>query len=404
LLLIWTVVLVAYSNSFHAGMVFDNADVIGQDPRIRNVTSDNIRQIFQGEYWHNTSGSGLYRPLTTLSYLLNFTIFGNRFNPAGYHWINLCIHCVNIGIVYALGMLLLERPRMAFMISLIWGVHPLLTESVTNIVGRADLLAALGVFGGLLCYIKATQGRGYRAFLWLVLAALAQAIGAFAKESALILPAVVLLYDMTISGSVAWRTRLLRYAAFVPPIAGYFYLRSEIGLHLTVDFADNPLVAAGFWTAKLTAFKVIGKIMGLVIWPQHLSGDYSYNAVPMFGRSSTPWENAMAIVSLAACVAAIGLAVRCRRSYRVLSFFLSFFLLALVPTSNLFVLIGSMMGERFAYVPSLPLIGCIVVAFDGVVGVCEPSLQRFGLCRGVCRLCGVSCISGANSFAESRLA
>lgn len=366
MILIWAVVLIAYSNSFYAGMVFDNADVIVQDPRIRDATSDNVSQIVRGEYWHNSSGSGLYRPLTTLSYLLNFAVLGNRFNPMGYHWINLCIHCVNISIVYALGMLLLGRPRMAFLISLIWGIHPLLTESVTNIVGRADLLAALGVFGGLLCYIKAAQARGHRAFFWLVLTALAQAIGVFAKENAFILPAVVLLYDVTSSGSVTWRTRLLRYATFVPPIAGYFYLRGGIQSHFTVDFADNPLVAADFWTAKLTAFKVIGKMIGLVIWPRHLSADYSYNAIPMFGRSSTPWENAMAILSLGACVGAIGLAVRCHRSCRVLSFFFGFCLLALVPTSNLFVLIGSMMGERFAYVPSVPLIGCIVMAFDGV--------------------------------------
>jgi tetratricopeptide (TPR) repeat protein len=368
-MLIWTVVLIAYSNSFYAGMVFDNASVILQDPRIRDARSDNVGQIFRGEYWYNSSGSGLYRPLTTLSYLLNFAVLGDRFNPMGYHWINLCIHCLNTSIVYALGMLLLGRPRMVFAITLIWGIHPLLTESVTNIVGRADLLAALGVFGGLLCYIKAARERGRRACLWLVLTALAQAVGVFAKESALILPAVVLLYDMTSSGSVAWRTRPLHYTAFALPIAGYFYLRSGIQSHLTVDFADNPLVAADFWTAKLTALKVIGKISGLVIWPQHLSADYSYNAVPMFGRSSTPWENAMAIVALGACVGAIGLAVRCRRSYWVFSFFLGFCLLALVPTSNLFVLIGSIMGERFAYVPSMPLIGCIVIAFDGARSV-----------------------------------
>ena len=77
--------LVAYSNSFQAGLIFDNAPAILQDTRIRAATADNIHLILTEEYWYNSSTTGLYRPLSTFSYLLNYAVLGNGPNPAGYH-------------------------------------------------------------------------------------------------------------------------------------------------------------------------------------------------------------------------------------------------------------------------------------------------------------------------------
>ena len=78
----------------------------------------------------------------------------------------------------------------------IWGLHPLLTEGVTNIVGRADLLAAFGILMGLLCHVRATAEAGWRKAGWLIALALSQTIGLFSKENAVVLPALMLSYDL----------------------------------------------------------------------------------------------------------------------------------------------------------------------------------------------------------------
>ena len=127
---------------------------ISRDARIRAVTPQNLRLILTEEYWPGSTTIGLYRPLTTFSYLLNYAVFGNGTDPAGYHWVNLALHGVNVSLVYLLGILVLGAAAPAFALAALWGLHPLLTESVTNIVGRADLLAAFGVLAGLLCYVK----------------------------------------------------------------------------------------------------------------------------------------------------------------------------------------------------------------------------------------------------------
>jgi hypothetical protein len=160
ILALWALVLAAYSNSFQAGLVFDSATVISQDARIHAVTPQNLRLILTEEYWRGSTTLGLYRPLTTSSYLLNYAVFGNGTHPAGYHWVNLALHGVNVSLVYLLGILVFEAAAPAFALAALWGVHPLLTESVTNIVGRADLLAAFGVLAGLLCYVKSAPPPG----------------------------------------------------------------------------------------------------------------------------------------------------------------------------------------------------------------------------------------------------
>jgi tetratricopeptide (TPR) repeat protein len=201
---------------------------------------------------------------------------------------------------------------------------------------------------------------------WLAGLAAAQAVGLFSKENAAVLPGIMLLYDLTWRERATWRRRAPAYAAAALPFAVFFYLRSGLHTHMVIEFIENPLVSAGFWTARLTAIKVVGMFLWLFLWPAHLSADYTYNAVPLFGWRLSNWEDAKAIVALAVCLGAgllgVLLAVRCRRTGKPLLFFLVFFFVALAPTSNLIVLIGSIMAERFLYLPSVGLAGCAVAA------------------------------------------
>jgi tetratricopeptide (TPR) repeat protein len=354
------VVLAAYSNSFRAELVFDSATVIARDARIQAASSENIRRVFQEGYWAVMPSSGLYRPLTTLSYLLNYTLLGDGPRAPGYHWINFALHGVNILLVYALGVLVFGDEGLALALAAIWGLHPLLTDSVTNIVGRADLLAALGVLGGLLCHARATHARGRRKLGWLAGLAAAQAVGIFSKENAVVLPGVMLLWDLTWRERATWRQRAPAYASVALPLTVFFLLRSQLHVHMTIPFNDNPLVGAGFWTARMTAVKVIGKYIGLFIWPAGLSADYSYNCVPAFAWPPASWEDGKALLALAASLGMVLLAIRAGRTWKLLFLFEVFFFITLAPTSNLMLFVGSIMAERFVYVPSIGLAGCLV--------------------------------------------
>ncbi len=362
LLALWAFVLLAYSNSFRAGFALDNAAVILRDSRIRAATPENLHLILTGEYWYNRMSTGLYRPLCTFSYLLNYAILGNGAHPAGYHWVNFALHAVNIALVYLLGLLLFQETRqkesLAFALAAVWALHPVLTESVTNIVGRADLLAAFGVLAGLLCHVHAAAASLWRKLAWLAALALATTIALFSKESAVVVLAAMLIYDFAFPQP--WRARVPGYLALAVSFLVFFYVRGQVLARLPaglVSFGDNPLIGAGFWTARLTAIKVIGKYLWLLLWPSRLSCDYSYNQIPLF-----TWGDWKTLAAVAACLALAAVAMACYRRSKPLFFFIAFFFAALAPTSNLVILIGAIMAERFLYLPSIGFAGCLVVA------------------------------------------
>src|SRR5450759_1300763 len=186
--------LAAYSNSFGAGFAMDNRGLILQDARVHAATAENLGLIFGHTYWWPYGESGLFRPLTTLSYLFNYAILGNGEHPAGYHWINFLLHAANVLLVYALG-LRLSSSRPAAWTSAPWAVHPVLTESVTNMVGRADLLAGMAVLGGWLLYRKSTESSGWRRWAYLGALSATTAVGVFSKESAVTVLPVIVLYE-----------------------------------------------------------------------------------------------------------------------------------------------------------------------------------------------------------------
>ncbi|MBZ5585610.1 MAG: hypothetical protein LAQ30_26100 [Acidobacteriia bacterium] len=174
---LWALTLIAYSNSFQSDLIYDSDAAILQDPRVSSATLENVKALLTQDYWNSNRSNGLYRPLTKLSYLFNYAVLGSGPQPASYHWVNFALHAANIALVYLLGLLVFESAPAAVALAALWGVHPILTESITNVVGRADLLSALGVLAGLLCHVKASSAVGRRKAGWLAGLAAAATVG-----------------------------------------------------------------------------------------------------------------------------------------------------------------------------------------------------------------------------------
>ncbi|HUB77543.1 MAG TPA: hypothetical protein VMB03_02045 [Bryobacteraceae bacterium] len=333
------VALAAYLNSFGLGLAQDSKTIVTADPRIQTVTAGNLKAILTKNYWWPKTGDGLYRPVTTLSNLFNYAVLGNGPNPAGYHVVNFLLHAINVWLVYELALLLLRRAGPAFFAAALWAVHPIGTEAVTSIVGRADLLAAMAVLGGLLLYIR---NRG--AWTPVALFAIATA-GAFAKENAAILIGVMLLWDVTFHDKPRWQC----YAAVAASLVLLTVVRHAVLGALPpaeTPYVDNPLFRAGFWTARWTALKVVGLDLWLLVFPAFLSSDRS-QVVP------AAWSDPWAWLSLAAIVSILAIAFARYRKDPLIFWAAGFFAIAILPTSNLVILIGTAMAERFLYLPAI---------------------------------------------------
>ena len=366
--------LLAYSNSFGGGLVLDNK-VLLLDPRIRDTTPENLALVFQHTYWWPTGESGLYRPFTTLSYLFNYAVLGEGNQLFGYHLINLILHLGNVLLAYGLALRLLRRFWPAVFIAALWGVHPPSTESVTNVVGRSDLLAGMAVLSGFLLYLKSRESSGWTRVILLLGLAAVTTIGVFSKESAVAILPVVVLYELVwwkegprqqaAPQPTSWRTLWLGCAATLAPIAVMLWKRSAVmaaSPPAEFPFTDNPIAGADWWTGRLTAIQVIARYLWLTIWPAKLSSDYSYKQIPLANGSAMDWFACVMVFSLAIAVL---LLFRWNRT----GFFLACFaFLNFLPASNLFFPIGTIMADRLLYLPSLGLLGCLVLAIYACAG------------------------------------
>ena len=387
LLLVLTIA--AYIGSFSGVIEGDAASLISVDSRVHSATPDNLRLIATRTYWSSITSSTLFRPLVTLSWMVNYAGFGNRDRALGYHVFNLTLHLINVILAWLVILRVWQEPLPAFLAAAVFAVHPVNTEAVTNIAGRADLMAALGVLAGLLLYISLPEHTGGYRKMVLAGLFLASCFGFLSKENAIVLPAAMLLYD------ALFRRRLwgLAYVAVLLPIVLALAWRHWVlpGLAENIFVVDNPLVAAGFFRARLTALEVLWRYLGLLAWPQQLSWDYSYNQIPLA-------TTAGGLAALVGVLALLGFLGSLYRRAAPVCFFGMFFFLAIAPTSNVLLMIGSIMGERFLYLPSIGFAVCLVAA---VVAICRRLASSRAQLITVCVFVAVLSALSARTWARN---
>lgn len=350
-LLLGLLTLAVYANTLGLGFALDAVGLVQGDPRVHAVTAQNLALIFRNDYWWPSSVDTLYRPFTTLSFQFNYAVLGNAENAAGYHAVNVLLHLANVLLVFQLALRVLRERTAAFFAAALWAVHPVLTESVANIAGRADLLATMAVLGGILLYDRVlTVDRWRRSLAGLFAVAV---FGMFSKESAAVLWGLMLLWDLAFGAG--WRGGGIRRAAAYGAVACALALMLAARLAVfasapvpEMPFVDNPLRGAGFWVARWTAIKMIGMDLLLLVWPRHLLSERGFAQITPAGAGDAgAWLSFAVAVAILAAVT-----VRYRRD-KPLFWAAGMFAIALLPVSNLVLLIGATMAERFLYLPSI---------------------------------------------------
>ena len=104
----------------------------------------------------------------------------------------------------------------------------------------------------------------------------------------------------------------------------------------------------------------MAKYLWLLVWPLKLSCDYSYNQIPIASGTLHDWIAWIAVVAVIFASASMF-----KRSHAAF-FFAGFALVSFIPVSNLLFLTGTIMAERFLYVPSIGFAGCFVLIIYAV--------------------------------------
>ncbi|XP_017107201.2 protein O-mannosyl-transferase Tmtc2 [Drosophila bipectinata] len=286
---------VLYLNTLNAGFVYDdrrailgNADVSGGAPWQRSFADD-----FWGTPLTDSGSHGSWRPLCVLSFRLNYLI-GGGFAPWGFHLVNNLLHCVATGLVVQVARTLLASVWAVLATGALFAAHPIHTEAVAGLVGRADVAACVCYLLTYLSYLRHIRWRESgdpRQWLALACTLLLAVAGLLCKETAITALLVCVLFDVMrgLSGQVD-KQRLRSVCIVLGALAFGIYGRLVIvpGPQTAFSTADNPIARTpSLWTRSLTFLYLPVFNLRLLLQPQVLSFDWGMDAFP---RVTTLWD------------------------------------------------------------------------------------------------------------------
>ncbi len=355
-ILIISLTAAVYANTLGNSFVWDDHLVIVNNNFIKSWK--NLPQVFTKRYITSPadddflglrdigSGEASYRPLVTISYFIDYAVW--KLNPFGYHLTNLALHIFNSLLLYALFLLITKNRGASLLASLFFALHPVNAEAVGVISFREDLLAFLFFVSSLVFYIKFSTYPGaggikrYIFSLFLFLPAL------FSKESAVILPCIIVLYDyfFVCGQKVRQLPRFkYRYAGYIMVLLLYlwlwdFYFKGHIG----IGGALSNFYKGGIYSSLPVISEAFTTYLGWLIFP--------INIHVVLYREYPPLIFIPKIIFSALFISISFLyALRIRRSSRGLCFSMGWFYIALLPVSNIFALFMPI-ASRYLYLPA----------------------------------------------------
>lgn len=340
-------------------------DFVNWDDPLYIINNENIHDLSIKSIIKSFTSliNGVYAPVTELSLAIDYRF--SHLNPFGYHLTNLLFHLANTFLVYLFIFKLTKKEILAFIVMILFGVHPMRVESVAWITERKDVLYGFFYLLSLINYLnyidtEETSNKKQNllsTYFFFLLALLS-------KPAAVPLPIVLIMVDW-------WRGRKFSKSIVLEKlpffgIAFIFGLITMIGCSITstnnIQFPANTFQSLSmnpieyypqpcFWYDKiaLCSYSLVLYIVRL-FWFTDLSAFYPF---PQKINNYLPFIYYLSIIIWPIFGAVILLTYKKNKMWLFgILFFLSMIILTLPfkPIGNL-----SLIGERFTYIPYIGL-------------------------------------------------
>ncbi|KAG9272126.1 transmembrane and TPR repeat-containing protein 3 [Astyanax mexicanus] len=375
-------VLGCFWNSLLCGFVFDDVSAILDNKDLRPSTP--IQNLFLNDFWGTPMSEERshksYRPLTVLTFRLNYLL--SQLTPLSYHLLNVLLHAAVCVLFLRFCRLLLDR-KTSLVAALLFAVHPVHTEAVTGVVGRAELLSSIFLLAAFLAYTK-SKGPDH-AIVWtpIILTVFLVAVATLCKEQGITVIGICCVYEVFVAQGFTLPMLFEMVGQVVRGKSGFPYAVLQTLLKLVVLVIstlllvivrvqviqsqlpvftrfDNPAAVSSTPARQLT-FNYLLPVNGwLLLNPSELCCDWTMGTIPLV-ESVLDLRN---LATLAFYVLLGTLAYHSLRhshnSAKTVIMALSLIVLPFIPASNLFFPVGFVVAERVLYVPSMGF--CVLVA------------------------------------------
>jgi len=267
--------LLTFASTFAFGWVYDDPPQI---PQNQNLQWGKIGFLFTHQLWASVTGiqGRFYRPLLTLWFLVNKSMFG--LNPHWFHVTSVLAHVAATALAFLVARELLRNAEAALFAAATFGLHPLQAESASWISSANDPLAAIFCFSSFLLYRRAKSSEGHRAGWW-ALAGILFLLALLTKEVSVVLPGIVLV-DLwadsrrDLDSRAFGRPAVAAVATYGAAGAVWFVFRWWV-----MGGAATAQLALPWSTVLLSAPKIVLFNLYRVVWPTGLSPQYDFRLI-----------------------------------------------------------------------------------------------------------------------------
>lgn len=367
-LILFVYTFLIYGNTIFNGYAQDDAIVITENmftkQGIKGIPGllkyDTFYGFFQIEGKDKLVSGGRYRPLSPISFAVEYQFFG--LNPMVSHIINVLFYAL-LGIVLFKFLLILLRdildPKyldiVAFISALIFLSHPVHTEVVANIKGRDEIFSLLfgmsALFFSLKWIVEKKIVYQLSAFLMILMAL-------FSKENAITLIAIIPLAAWLLFKNYRFSFAMLLLPYAISSVIFIVVRTSVLGWDFgsnSMELMNNPFIRFdGSTWVELTFIErystiifTMGKYLLLLIFPHPLTNDYYPRHIPVMNIGD--WQVLLSFVlNLLLLIAAL----KILKKNKILAFSILFYFITLSIVSNVVFPVGTNMSERFLFMPS----------------------------------------------------
>lgn len=359
--------VLAYANSLYGTFQFDDFATILKDPHLESPS------VFLSHLDH------MIRPVVKLTFVIDRRLYGEQ--PGAYHVLNLALHLGSGLLLYTMLSAFADRtvpgspthdgrPALAFWTALLFLIHPIGTETVTYISGRATGLMAFFYLAAFYFFVRSTEPQPRpTGFLPRYLASLlCFVLSLFSKESAVTFPGALLLWEGLLRRRKGPRVHHV-FARFHLPFWGVLFLFLWLALaHPGYSFLlGYSLKLRPIQDNLLTQLNAVTYAVSLFFLPNRLNFDHD---LPL-SHSILQWPTPLSAALVSAMIATAFLSVR-KAPY--LAFGLLWFYLHLTPTNSALPRYD-LLSERNLYLPAIGLFLAIVSASLALMRAITVSLE-----------------------------
>lgn len=351
-------IIILYFNSL--GNQFTNWDdgMIYQNSTIRDLSWKGIKRIFTHEK------ANTYQPVRMLSYAIDYHFW--KLNPMGYRVTNILFYMLTCIMVFLTLQLLSSHLRdraspdshfrMALFGSLLFAAHPVHVEAVTWLAARKEVLQGFFFFLALYLYIRGREEEGSNRIVYLGLVLFSFLLAVLSKPSAVVFPAVVLLYEIT-KKKDSFISFFKKHWAFFTCTLILSTLFTFVLINVMLDAGGiKPYYGEGFIENVLVSIYAFLRSLSLLFATVNYSAAYSFSVI-------LPIYHVKNIVFVLIAILLFVFSIWSLKKTKVIYFSFFFFLIAMLPYLNI-IPISTLLADRYVFIASFSYALLLGILFD----------------------------------------